>query len=153
MTVFIHVEPSREQLPAFALWTLDQKPPLPTSGPASWDVPVALYAVLPPELLAGAYVDGYPFDHAQEQPASAPSEPLKAPQAASAPVVDRLPQEPVAEARKAPRKRAAKKTAGAVTRKPSEVTVSAGDTRAVIRSFDVTQAAAEVIEPTGDSSE
>lgn len=139
MNEFIHVEPAHEQRPAFAAWGLSQTPPLQTASATGWDVPIDLYPSVPSELLVGGYVDGFRYDRAAKQPEPVTEVP--------APVVDRLPQaepkparNPLAAERK-PRKRAAKKTAaprgGAYTRKPSELTVSADDTGAVIIPLDL----------------
>jgi len=107
---YIHVEPAHEQRPGFAAWGLAQTPPLQTASATGWDVPVDLYAVLPPELLEGGYVDGFPYDVAQAQPlVSATTAP-----AAEAPARTG----PARKARKRPAKKA---TSGAYTRKPSDV--------------------------------
>lgn len=61
MTDSIHVEPAHELRPGFALWTLSQDPqPLTTS--TGFDVRLFQYPSIPPELLEGAYVDGYLYD-------------------------------------------------------------------------------------------
>lgn len=117
MDGFIHVEPAHEQRPAFALWGLDQFPPLGTASAQGWDVPLDLYVSIPPELLAGAYVDGYPHDVPQPQPApvaaavaqqTAGERPQlpEVPQAARNPLAAE--RKPLAAERK-PRKRATRK--------------------------------------------
>lgn len=58
----IMIEPDGPQRPAFAAWGLAQDPPLQTATASGWNVPVELYPSVPPELLEGAYVDGYLYD-------------------------------------------------------------------------------------------
>lgn len=93
--MFIHIEPGPVQRGRFAQWAIAQTPPLQTVGHNAFDVPIALYATIPPELLDGAYVDGYPY--VTKVPG--------APELVEAP-------KPAATSRK-PRKRAAKKAAPA----------------------------------------
>lgn len=83
MTSFIHVEPAHEQRPAFAAWGLAQSRPLQTASATGWDIPLDLYPLIPVELLAGSYVDGYPYDHAQAQPELTPPVKQKEPAAAA----------------------------------------------------------------------
>lgn len=59
MTDQIHIEPDGPQRPAFAAWGLAQDPPLQTATASGWDIPIGLYPDVPPELLEGAYVDGF----------------------------------------------------------------------------------------------
>jgi hypothetical protein len=103
----IHIEPAREQRRAFALWALSQTPKLQTSSSTGTDVPVDLFPDVPPELLEGAYVDGFPYGGpSAPQPKLAPAE--KAAPAAPKP------------ARK-PRKRAARKPRAAAS-EPGKLT-------------------------------
>lgn len=61
MTSFVHVEPADDQRRAFARWALSQTPKLQTSSSTGTDVPVDLYPEVPPELLEGAFVDGFRY--------------------------------------------------------------------------------------------
>ncbi|AKA61683.1 hypothetical protein SEA_YDN12_16 [Streptomyces phage YDN12] len=61
MSDFVHIEPADAQRRAFARWALSQTPKLQTSSSTGTDVPVALYPDVPPELLEGAYVDGFRY--------------------------------------------------------------------------------------------
>lgn len=116
MTDFVHIEPSDGQRRAFARWALSQTPKLQTSSSTGTDVPVDLYPSVPPELLEGAYVDGYLYGGtaAPQPPAARPpkdeapprSKPAqKAPQAAA----ERPEPSPRKRAPRRPRKTAATK--------------------------------------------
>lgn len=59
MTDFIHIEPAHERRREFARWCLEQTPRIETASATGSDVPLDLYPSVPPELLEGAYVDGY----------------------------------------------------------------------------------------------
>lgn len=61
MSDFVHIEPADAQRRAFAKWALAQTPKLQTSSSTGTDVPVDLYPDVPPELLEGAYVDGFRY--------------------------------------------------------------------------------------------
>jgi hypothetical protein len=99
----VHVEPARGQRRDFARWCLAQTPQLHTASSTGTNVPVALYPSVPPELLAGAYVDGYLIP--EVVPQSASPEPAEG----STAVPDADPAQSVSVT-KAPRKRAARKT-------------------------------------------
>uniref|UniRef100_A0AAU7GX35 Tail assembly chaperone n=1 Tax=Streptomyces phage Geonosis TaxID=3158856 RepID=A0AAU7GX35_9CAUD len=58
---FVHIEPADAQRRAFARWALSQTPKLQTSSSTGTDVPLDLYPDVPPELLEGAYVDGFRY--------------------------------------------------------------------------------------------
>lgn len=116
MTDMITVEPARELRSAFAIWAIAQRPPLKTSSATGFDVPAFLYPSIPPELLAGAYVDGFRLDVSMPQPVAA--EPPQAPSgAATGEAPDPTPVTLTAEtqltaetaAKKPPRKRAARR--------------------------------------------
>lgn len=94
MSAFVHIEPGDAQRRAFARWCLAQTPKLQTSSSTGTDVPVDLYPDVPPELLEGAYVDGFRYggpEAPQPDPVGPPEDltgpkvpdPPKAPQAAS----------------------------------------------------------------------
>lgn len=87
----ISIEPDGPKRPAFALWGLSQDPPLQTSSATSWDVPLDLYPSVPPELLEGAYVDGYAY--------GGPDVPQPEPQAAQTPATGREEADPLAALR------------------------------------------------------
>lgn len=82
MTDFVTVEPAHKMRGPFALWCLAQTPQIMTSSASGFDVPMSLYPDVPPELLSGAYVDGFLYDHPAPQPAAA--EPVAPPSEASA---------------------------------------------------------------------
>jgi hypothetical protein len=69
MTEYVHVEPSHDQRPFFALWCLAQEPPIQTASASGFDVPTDRYPFVPPEYLEGAYVDGFRLDRQAAQPA------------------------------------------------------------------------------------
>lgn len=123
MSDMIHIEPAHEQRPAFAAWGLAQTPALQTASATGWDIPLDLYPSVPTELLAGAYVDGFPYDRQQAQPVKAP--------AVEAPAVKAPAAETKAVAPKAtrPRKRAPRKTPA---KKAQPITVAADDTKAIM---------------------
>lgn len=102
MNDLINVEPAPEQRQAFARWCLSQTPRIETSSSTGSHVPLELYPMIPPELLEGAFVDGYPYGVASPQPVAetTPEAPVEAPQQSSDP-------EPPKPVRK-PRKRASR---------------------------------------------
>lgn len=61
MSDFVHIEPADNQRRAFARWALSQTPKLQTSSSTGTDVPLDLYPDVPPELLEGAFVDGFRY--------------------------------------------------------------------------------------------
>lgn len=90
MTDYVHIEPADEQRRAFARWALAQTPKLQTASSTGTDVPVDLYPEVPPELLEGAFVDGYLYGGtaapavAEKQPEDPKDpEPPKPPQVAA----------------------------------------------------------------------
>lgn len=102
----VHIEPGREMRPHFALWCLAQEPPMQTASATGFDVPLDLYPSVPPELLAGAYVDGFLYGRE--------SAPLRTPEAVTPAVVPEAFEAPLAAPvaeplPRRPRKRAAKK--------------------------------------------
>ncbi len=99
MTGFITVEPARERRGLFAVWCLEQVPPIQTSSMSGFDVPVDLYPSVPYELLDGAYVDGFLYNSPMPQPVPE-ADPETAVFTTSARQVD---PEPVAEADPEPR--------------------------------------------------
>lgn len=101
MSDMIYVEPAHEARPAFAMWGLAQTPPLQTASATGWNVPLSLYPDVPSELLAGAFVDGFRYDHTMPQP-----EAVQAP----VPSVDPFTPEPASAPRK-PRNRSRSKGA------------------------------------------
>lgn len=62
MNDMIMIEPAGDRRPAFAVWGLAQDPKIQTASASGWLVPVGLYPSVPPELLEGAYVDGFLYD-------------------------------------------------------------------------------------------
>lgn len=68
VTVYVHIEPGDTQRRAFARWCLAQEPRIETASASGSDVPLDLYPTIPPDLLEGAYVDGYPYGQPQPQP-------------------------------------------------------------------------------------
>lgn len=108
MTSFVHVEPADDQRRAFARWALSQTPKLQTSSSTGTDVPVDLYPEVPPELLEGAFVDGYRYGGpAAPQPGAE-----EAVKAAAAPASDsdgNGPQAASSGPARKPRKRAPRK--------------------------------------------
>lgn len=117
MSDFVHIEPADEQRRAFARWALAQTPKLQTSSSTGTDVPVDLYPEVPPELLEGAYVDGFRYGgQAAPQP-----DPVAAPKAPAGPTSTGTASAPQAAAdgpEKKPRKRA--------PRRPRKATRSSG---------------------------
>lgn len=109
MSHFVHIEPADEQRRAFARWCLAQSPKLQTSSSTGTDVPVDLYPEVPPELLEGAFVDGFRYGG----PAAPQPVPVAAPEDLTGPKVPEAAKAPQAAssgpARK-PRKRAARKS-------------------------------------------
>ena len=97
---FVHIEPSQERRRLFALWCLEQDPPIQTASASGFDVPLSLYPDIPAEVLEGAYVDGYRLDRVSSQP--------EAVQASEAPAKARRELSP-----RQPRKRTARKAAKA----------------------------------------
>lgn len=81
MTTLITIEPDENRRSLFALWAIGQDPPVRTSGPNSFDVPLDLYPYVPADLLEGAVVDGFHHDRQMPQPEAAPA-PETAPRAA-----------------------------------------------------------------------
>lgn len=80
MTDTVYIEPAHEHRPAFAAWGLAQTPPLQTASAQGWDVPLDLYPEVPPELLDGAFVDGYRYAVPMAQPVALAAEaPQEAP--------------------------------------------------------------------------
>lgn len=59
------IEADGPHRPAFARWCLAQDPPIQTASATGFLVPLDLYPSVPPELLEGAYIDGYPYGGAQ----------------------------------------------------------------------------------------
>lgn len=104
-TAYVHVEPGHAQRPAFASWGLSQDPPLQTASASGWDVPVELYPSVPPELLEGAYVDGYAV-----QGVVAPEEVPAPPEPPAKPVVEVPSGGPRTQEARRSRKSAARKT-------------------------------------------
>jgi hypothetical protein len=105
MSDFVHIEPADGQRRAFARWALSQTPKLQTSSSTGTDVPMSLYPEVPPELLEGAYVDGFRYGG----PATPPAAPVVALKAESAPAPTERENSPQAGAdgpAKKPRKRA-----------------------------------------------
>lgn len=76
MSYTVHIEPADDQRRAFARWALSQTPKLQTSSSTGTDVPVDLYPDVPPELLEGAFVDGFRYG-GPEAPQAAPVAPPK----------------------------------------------------------------------------
>ncbi len=97
MTDFIYVEPGQHRKGLFALWCIGQDPQIQTSSSTGFNLTVEQYADVPPDLLKGAYVDGFPYDVAQAQPVTPPADEPK----------PELPKRPTS--RKPTRKRAAPK--------------------------------------------
>ncbi|AMD42757.1 hypothetical protein SEA_XKCD426_16 [Streptomyces phage Xkcd426] len=126
MTDFLTIEPSPEHAPAFAVWCLGRDANVQTVSAGGFLVPLDWYPDVPPELLAGAHVDGFRYDHPSPQP-EAVSAPVTAsddpastetPEAAEKPPTPRLTAEtkaPVTTATtptaRKPRKRAPRKAA------------------------------------------
>lgn len=97
MNDMIMIEPAGDRRPAFAVWGLAQDPKIQTASASGWLVPVGLYPSVPPELLEGAYVDGFLYDRpvapTRAESAERLSAALDTPAevlAAEAPVVPRL---------------------------------------------------------------
>lgn len=107
MEEFVYVEPAGPQRGPFAVWGLAQNPPLQTASESGWNVPLDLYPSVPPELLDGAYVDGFPYSSVQPQPQAAAQ--ADQPEAVTAPVVTEPETEVSAPAQRRTRKRTARK--------------------------------------------
>lgn len=110
----VFIEPSEGNRRGFARWCLAQVPPIQTAGSTGSLVPLDLYPSVPPELLDGAYVDGFPYG-GPGMPQEAVQPPAVAP---AAPKVAARPRKPLTAeqgAVKRPRKRAAKKAAAPKT--------------------------------------
>lgn len=68
MSEFLTIEPSAENRAAFAAWALSKDPAVLTVGTGGFLISLDHYPDAPPELLAGAHVDGFPHDRAARQP-------------------------------------------------------------------------------------
>lgn len=86
----VFIEPSEGNRRGFARWCLDQVPPIQTAGSTGSLVPLDLYPSVPPELLDGAYVDGFPYG-GRGMPQEAVQSPTTAPAAPPAPTAARKP--------------------------------------------------------------
>lgn len=117
MSDFVHIEPADEQRRAFARWALSQTPKLQTSSSTGTDVPVDLYPEVPPELLEGAYVDGFRYG-GPEAPQPDADAPPKVPAGPTSTGTASAPQAAADGPEKKPRKRAA--------RRPRKATRSSG---------------------------
>lgn len=115
----IHVEPSWDRRAAFARWCLAQTPQLNTTSSTGWNIPVDLYATIPPELLEDAYVDGFLYNRPAPQPVKPVGGVLAADPADAGPSAQTTTAKPPSTPRK-PRKRAARKSAAPQTRKVDE---------------------------------
>lgn len=80
MTDFITVEPARDLAGNFAAWCIKQDPNILTVSGGGFLVSLDLYPDIPPALLEGAYVDGFPYNRPAPQPV-----PAKAPAKRTAP--------------------------------------------------------------------
>jgi hypothetical protein len=58
---YLFIEPAKQHRRGFARWCLAQDPRIETASSTGSNVPVDLYPAVPPELLEGAYVDGFPY--------------------------------------------------------------------------------------------
>lgn len=105
MSDFVHIEPADEQRRAFARWALSQMPKLQTSSSTGTDVPVDLYPEVPPELLEGAYVDGFRYG-GQAAPQPDADAPPKVPAGPTSTGTASAPQAAADDPEKKPRKRA-----------------------------------------------
>lgn len=74
---YVTVEPAPENASAFAVWCLAKDPRVQTVSAGGFLVPLDWYAEIPPELLSGAYVDGFQYDRTAPQPSR--PEPAPAP--------------------------------------------------------------------------
>jgi hypothetical protein len=118
MSGVVHIEPADEQRRAFARWALAQTPKLQTSSSTGTDVPLDLYPDVPPELLEGAFVDGYRYGG----PEAPQPDAVAAPKTETAPTARKAasgPQTATSGAAKKPRKRAARRPRKAA---PSKLT-------------------------------
>lgn len=68
MTDYITVEPAAGQASAFASWCLSRDPGIQTVSAGGFLLKLDLYPDVPPELLEGGYVDGFPYDRPSPQP-------------------------------------------------------------------------------------
>jgi hypothetical protein len=123
MTEFVHIEPADEQRRDFARWALSQAPKLQTSSSTGTDVPVDLYPDVPPELLEGAFVDGFRYGGPEApQPAA-----VATPKAKAAPASTeggKGPQTAVQRADRKPRKRAPRRPRKAAGSKLTAETIA-----------------------------
>ncbi|ALY07265.1 hypothetical protein SEA_MAIH_15 [Streptomyces phage Maih] len=124
MSNFVHIEPADEQRRAFARWALSQTPKLQTSSSTGTDVPVALYPDVPPELLEGAYVDGFRYG-GQGSPQAAPVAAPKVPAAPTSTESESGPQKRADEPAKKPRKRAPRRPRKTAASKLTAETIAA----------------------------
>lgn len=115
MTTHVHIEPADTQRRAFARWALSQTPKLQTSSSTGTDVPVDLYPEVPPELLEGGFVDGFPYNRPD-----APQPKAKAATKAAA-----APQDTPAKAAPKPRKRAPRRPRKTAASKLTAETIAA----------------------------
>lgn len=115
----VHIEPHQDRRAAFARWCLAQVPPLNTTSSTGWNIPLDLYPSVPPELLEGAFVDGFAYDRPTSQTVKPVSAPVVAVQADAGPIAQTTTAKPPSTPRK-PRKRAARKSAAPQTRKVDE---------------------------------
>lgn len=105
MSDFIHIEPAHEKRRDFARWALAQTPKLQTSSSTGTDVPVDLYPDVPPELLEGGFVDGFPYDR-PDAPLLVPRLDAKATVVPADPDAVKAPQKATQPAARKSRKRA-----------------------------------------------
>lgn len=129
MSDFVHIEPADEQRRAFARWALAQTPKLQTSSSTGTDVPLDLYPEVPPELLEGAFVDGFRYggqDVPQPPAVTAP----KAPAAPASTGAAKGTQATAGGPEKKPRKRA--------PRRPRKATRSSGQLTAEQLAAEIT---------------
>ncbi|MFF2612370.1 hypothetical protein [Kitasatospora sp. NPDC058046] len=83
----IRVRPAASCLRAFAAWAVAQDPKLRTVSAAEFAVPVELFPVVPEDVLAGAVIDGFPYEPPGEAPveSSAPEPAVEVSAAAGSP--------------------------------------------------------------------
>lgn len=105
MSDFIHIEPAHEKRRDFARWALAQTPKLQTSSSTGTDVPIDIYPDVPPELLEGGFVDGFPYDR-PDAPQAATTQTAKATVASADPDAGKAPQKATQTVARKPRKRA-----------------------------------------------
>lgn len=106
MSDFITVEPAAAARAAFAQWALANDPAVLTVGTGGFLIPLDDYPAIPPALLAGGHVDGFPVDRPAPQPV--PLVELRLPVPERKPLTAENP----APRKRAPRKRAARKPKG-----------------------------------------